>query len=681
MPPQRHLPECPIPLGAQINPRNNRIFVILNDGGRLKRKVVGLAVDADTMLPANVFQDIYPSLWKDRYVEPQVRDSERIFGPYAVFLARATASGLYPILTETVGAAAANAIMDLALPEDDPRGGPALMRFSGECRDDAWYSGFFARGLDAGQLLQLKMQWTRACAEKGHTSVWLAATALQGQDGPVTCIRALSENDGTPVSWALSRRPCNAACLQEMQSFLAPFGISVAGVLLDAACCSREVTDHLHATGMPWLAELNDDHPLFQSMVERHGASLRWNCRHLLCGSDCGLFGMSCGVQELGFDGMQGSVGLFFDASAAASDSVDFLHEMRHVEQTISRDFAGDEDVRVPEAYAAYFSLEKDGDAESLVRLHSAWQATMDRLGMSCVLSSQGLDAEAMHRLLELFKPGEVPVDAPGTEGQSATALETWLAACVVADVLEREALAFSSNIGMDTKAINEALEDCRLILSEGRWWYLNGTLQLDDPFFEGLELTRRSITAIAGLANEQQAAIDEGRPCDAVLHTLPLRRGTAPKTGTGRRGRPMGVRQQKVEATRELFQLVQEGGQITVEMLLAAGLKLPGLTGTDAPAQPAPAAAVTAAAATSDSAAPEAPLTATSDSATPAASATAASDSAAPEAPVRHGRGRPKGSRNKRTLEREALLIATAAPAAPETGAPAGPADESPAV
>ncbi len=680
MPPLRHLPACPIPLGAQINPRNNRVFVILNDGGKLKRKVVGEAVDADTMLPVKFFQDIYPSLWKDRYVDPQVRDSERLFGLYAFFLARATASGLYPILTETVGAAAANAIMDLALPEDDPCCGPALMRFSGECRDADWYGSFFARGLDAGQLLQLKMQWTRACAEKGHTSVWLAATALQDQDGPVTCIRALSENDGTPVSWALSRMHCNAACLQEMQAFLAPFGISVAGVLLDAACCSREVTDHLQETGMPWLAELNDDHPLFQSMVERHGASLRWNCRHLLCG--CGLFGMSAGVQELGFDGMRGSVGLFFDAMTAASDSVDFLHDMRHVEQDISRAFAGDEDVRVPEAYAAYFSLEKDGDAESLMRLHPAWQEKMDRLGMSCILSSQGLDAEAMHRLLDLFKPDDAPVDAPGAEGQSATALETWLAACVAVDVLDHKARAFSSAIGMDTGAIEEALEDCRLIRSQGRWWYLNGTLQLDDPLFAGLELTRRSISAIAGLANEQQAAIDEGRPCDAVIHALPLRRGAAPRTGTGRRGRPVGVRQQKVEATRELFQLVQEGGQVTVEMLLAAGLKLPGLNGTDAPAQPTPAASAAPATAVSDNGAPAAPAAAVSDNGAPAAPAAAAADSVAPEAPVRHGRGRPKGSRNRKTLEREALLItAAAAPAAPSAGTPADPADEPPAV
>ncbi len=638
MPAQRLLPECPIPQGAQVESKTSRVFVILNDGKAIKRRIVGHSTDGVSMHPSSTFKDTFPSLWRQMEAAGQDCEGERAFGSYAFLLSLATIDGLYPILTETLGAAAANAFMDLNLPAD-PATGPTLIRFTGESHDAAWYRGFFAGGRDAQALSQLRAHWADACARQGHRSVWLAVSSLRGQDGPVTRIRAVGGQIGMPVSWSLSRTPLTVACLQEMKAFLSPFGITVSGVLLDAACCDTAIMDHLRESGTPFIAELNGGHPLRQAMMERHAAGLRWNCRHLLDGRGDAVFGVSADARDLGPDDVQGSVTLLFDAAAASSASLAFLDEMRRVEREVAKALAADGDAAVPEAYADCLELREDDGVKTPARLHDACQARLDAMGMRCVLSSQGLDAADTRRMLGLLGSTAAPAALPDAAELGGDALDGWLAAAMTAEILQCGARELGGRLDMDRQAMADALDSCRLIRAGEKWYWLNGSLRLDQPLCEALQLNRRSLAAMASLANEQEARRSAGGTCDDLVHSLPIRKSAAPVADTAAGAdRPVGARQRKAEARRDLFLLVQQGGQVTVEMLIAAGLKLP-----EAPANDAGEAADPAA----DGSGMDGLI----------AASVFPTDATAP-APVRR-RGRPKGSRNKKTLQQEAALLA----------------------
>lgn len=112
----RELHEIPIPDDAYINHYDGRVFLISNDGnGHQKRQVIGIATSNTMMHPNHAYKYLYPELWKEYYGGKELPEHELHVGMYAACLGIASKNGLYPLLHEAYGPLYGNAIMDYCM--------------------------------------------------------------------------------------------------------------------------------------------------------------------------------------------------------------------------------------------------------------------------------------------------------------------------------------------------------------------------------------------------------------------------------------------------------------------------------------------------------------------------------------------------------------------------------------
>lgn len=110
------LHEIPRPSDSYINHSDGRVFLMSDDGfGKKKRKVIGHATSETMMHPNDLYKYLYPSLWKEYYSDRDVPEHELHLGMYALSLGIGYQSGLYPILQQVYGPLYGNAIMDYAM--------------------------------------------------------------------------------------------------------------------------------------------------------------------------------------------------------------------------------------------------------------------------------------------------------------------------------------------------------------------------------------------------------------------------------------------------------------------------------------------------------------------------------------------------------------------------------------
>lgn len=110
------LHEIPIPEGAYINHNDGRVFLMQDDGnGGSKRRVIGHATSDTMMHPNELYKFLFPSEWELYYHEKSFPAHELHIGMYMLSLGIGHASGLYPILHEIYGPMYGNAIMDYAM--------------------------------------------------------------------------------------------------------------------------------------------------------------------------------------------------------------------------------------------------------------------------------------------------------------------------------------------------------------------------------------------------------------------------------------------------------------------------------------------------------------------------------------------------------------------------------------
>lgn len=111
--------EIPIPGEAYVNHSDGRVFIFLREGKVLeksRRLVIGRAATNATMYPNDAFREKYPSLWEQYYGSTD-KPLKRYLrsGMYSLCLGAGHDTGIYPLLNNVYGPLYANAIMDFSM--------------------------------------------------------------------------------------------------------------------------------------------------------------------------------------------------------------------------------------------------------------------------------------------------------------------------------------------------------------------------------------------------------------------------------------------------------------------------------------------------------------------------------------------------------------------------------------
>ena len=179
----RNQQEIPIPDFAYVNASDGRVFTIHRDERNKRQHItIGWATSKVTMHPNENFKFLYPKLWAQYYGESRLQPHELHVGLYGLILSAGWKTGLYPMLQKDFGPLNANAVLDYAMFSIRHRADSTdLMKdemaqqllFSDSLRSDSWYSDFFENQLSADIIHQFRMDWLKRFAVQGGTKVWL----------------------------------------------------------------------------------------------------------------------------------------------------------------------------------------------------------------------------------------------------------------------------------------------------------------------------------------------------------------------------------------------------------------------------------------------------------------------------------------------------------------------------
>ena len=183
----RELKPIPIPDFCLINRGNGRVFISTRTkDNRRNQLVLGRAVKdpvtgtLSLMYPNDTFRMRYPAEWAKVYGEPRLPFEFHI-GLYCATLAIGRSTGLYDILQEAMGPKNGNAVMDYAMFLLRSRSNTTqlfaeTMRtqalFSERAYEDTWYSELFG-SISSEEINALRSAWLDRCHANGTKRVWL----------------------------------------------------------------------------------------------------------------------------------------------------------------------------------------------------------------------------------------------------------------------------------------------------------------------------------------------------------------------------------------------------------------------------------------------------------------------------------------------------------------------------
>lgn len=169
------------------------------------KRVIGLAIDTEHMYPNTYYMLTNPSIYNECSPDVAVNTSQHIsFGLYAAILGVATRIGLYPVMVECFGPEKANAILDFAMysiltqssvAKDYQVTMQSQMLFSERPRNESWYSNLFEAGITDEKADKFKRLWIKKCIDNGDNEYWIACDGSNDMCGSEQIILA---EDGHP---------------------------------------------------------------------------------------------------------------------------------------------------------------------------------------------------------------------------------------------------------------------------------------------------------------------------------------------------------------------------------------------------------------------------------------------------------------------------------------------------
>lgn len=181
----KNISEIPVPKWANVACNGRVSYWYTDNEGKRHNIVVGkFFKDTQKMLPNENFKKYFPNEFEDYYGEGSSMSAKFSAGFYAVTLYLAAECGLYQCLQKTFGAQNSNAIMDYALFTITKQSSAAYrisdyfnssLGFSHNSISDSFISNFFCNDLSESEIHQFRINWLKTCKETFDVNeVWIS---------------------------------------------------------------------------------------------------------------------------------------------------------------------------------------------------------------------------------------------------------------------------------------------------------------------------------------------------------------------------------------------------------------------------------------------------------------------------------------------------------------------------
>jgi len=423
--------EIPIPEGAHINSNDGRVFIFLREGKVLeksRRSVIGRATSKTTMHPNETFRQTFPALWKEYYGEDEfIKERQLNSGMYATCLGLSYKTGIYGLLLKSFGPLYANAIIDYAMYSNLTKSNVAMtfaermaseVVFSKNLPNDTWLSEMFTSKMNRNQRMSFCDGWLQSCKDRGDTEAWISidgsnddcesegcdlaekGKAKSGSDSNVVYfIYAVSAETGLPLTYrVLNGGMVDAKAINDIIADLSSHGVTTRGLLLDRGLCASGVFSEIDKVGYPYIVMLKSNTYSHCKMLEEASEDIRWNVDHIV--SRNSVFGISSQRKRRIFKHFDNEafINLFFDGGNASDRSMTLIRKVLDTTSNLRDKIERGEDAAVPVHMQQYVSI-VESDGRKMVEIdRKQWQKSINSKGFYSMASDSNYGAEFVHR-------------------------------------------------------------------------------------------------------------------------------------------------------------------------------------------------------------------------------------------------------------------------------------------
>ena len=382
------LNEIPVPDFA--HPDGYRVYMNYPVGnGQTKKLYIGQYArkEEGTFYVNENFRLYCPKEWEKAYSKENAPHYQYNVGMYAMTLTLSHKTNLYPVLHEAFGPLYGNALLDFAMYSIMDRSNvayrfkPAMEHeviFSKDRKDDDWLSQMFNNLITVDMIHQFRIRWIQECIKRGIQKVWISldgtnndcecrisekASKTKNKSGTgktaVSYMYAISAEDGRPVTFSVYHgEVVDSKAFIEMCEFLTNSGLEIQGIILDRGFLTHSVLELATKRELPYVVMLKSDTYAHTHMVIDHAGEIYWNVEHLV-GID-GLFGISDGPRKIFKDYEDSAyINLYFDAKNGSGRKITFVNKLYKTIQEAQAMISNGLEPSIEDEMASYLQVEK----------------------------------------------------------------------------------------------------------------------------------------------------------------------------------------------------------------------------------------------------------------------------------------------------------------------------------
>ena len=493
-----------IPGDASVSYSDRRVYITtqknyLSEKGfnENKRLVIGQYIDPQSMHPNDNYKLKYPAFWESKTSRPVLPGNKKI-GLYAAVDKVVRENGIYDNLAAIFGDDQTNAILDYATfmiethsdaTEQYAAYAKDRMNFSRCVRSDSWFSDFFKRGITSADSMKFKNAWALSCKDRGIESVYLcidgsnnncsAEHVEKAEKGAakshenidiVSYMYAVSEADGTPITYVEYRGgEVDSKAIKEILTFLAAFGISVKGAIIDKGFCTKGVTDYLEEKGIEYILMLVNGTSGKTSMIDKYAKDLRWKVSSYIRGTD--YFGVTDRFPIFESSDHDSYIHLFFDWKNGGERAISLIGDVYAAYDAAVEAVELGKAPRIPSKYGNYLNAVKLRGRGKRYRIdidYEKLQTAVDMKGFSAIATSEEMSAEEANQRYQRRMNSEIcykfiksHLGASVTRTHEDEGVQSKLFECFIASIIRCEILKAAEKAGIST---NVALRELSLL-------------------------------------------------------------------------------------------------------------------------------------------------------------------------------------------------------------------------
>ena len=408
----------PIPSGSKVY-SGKRVFD--PPKGPIREILIGYAVSETMMIPNESYFKRHKSEWLA--IEPDgyymVCPSTLRIGLYALVLGAAQKLGMYADLIKIYGRNDANMIMDYIMYLISERENATYLMqaalkgevtFSGAPYDDTTYSNFFNEDYHQNYSRAVLDLWLKRCIDNGLKSVYLAidgsnndcdakendlaepGEAKSKRDGPIVgfiwAVQANGDRAGIPITYFLGKGGVvDSTSVKEVIAYFKAFNITVEGVICDRGFCDIGTFLLMLDSGLPYIIMLKKNTQGFKEMLIQYESKIRTFSNFV----GNGLYGISGTAQIFKDNQFSSNISLFFNPATRGFAEKDLLNNIFNAKLEIENNIQRGVRAAVPAGLKRYLHIDGKGKNRSVLLDEDAIEAELKRLGFFAIATQENL--------------------------------------------------------------------------------------------------------------------------------------------------------------------------------------------------------------------------------------------------------------------------------------------------